>query len=318
MTRALYAPWPEGARRTWGWAALLLTFAGFAVSSAVVLVGSAVYAGVLAFGGAGPDEIQQRMTDDTLTFMLPLILVQFIVWGALTLVWMRAFERRPPATIGLGPGAAPRYLLGLVLGVALVLAIGAAAVALGAASEAGEAADLSAASGAPPVGAIIAVLLGCTVFLAQGAAEEIVFRGWLMSTLAARWGVAAAVVASSVLFMVFHAHVFVSGFAFGLVALLGLGMTGLAFALLCVLTRSIWEAVAAHGAFNAAAVGAPTLALLFEDPSLGAKAAFAQVFARATGMAGELGPETFAQALAAGGISAVLAVLIARGARKRA
>jgi len=321
MTRALYAAWPDEARRTWGWAALALTVAGFALSGVVILAGSAMYAGVLAFGGADPAEIQQRMTGDTLTFMLPLVLVQFIVWGGLTVVWIKAFERRPLATIGLGPGAAPRYLLGLVLGVVLVIAIGAAALTLGARGEAIDAVGSAAVAGIPPAGAVLAVLLGCSVFLVQGAAEEIVFRGWLMSALAARWGVTAAVIVSSGFFMVFHAHVFVSGFAFGPVALLGLGLTGLAFALLCVLTRSVWEAVAAHGAFNAAAVGAPTLALLFEDPSLSAKAAFAEVFSRATGMAGPdstiVGPETFGQALAAGVISAVLAVLIARRAGRR-
>ncbi|MEQ8434908.1 MAG: CPBP family intramembrane glutamic endopeptidase [Oceanicaulis sp.] len=321
MKRALYGAWPTGARRTWGWAALALTFAGFAVSGVVIVAGSAIYAGVLAFGGVDAAEIQRRMTDDTLTFMLPLVLVQFLVWGGLTVLWVKVFERRPLATIGLVPGAAPRYLLGLVLGVVLVIAIGAAALALGARGEAIDAVGAGAVPGIPPAGAVLAVLLGCSVFLVQGAAEEIVFRGWLMSALAARWGVAAAVIVSSAVFMVFHAHVFVSGFVFGLVALLGLGLTGLAFALLCVLTRSVWEAVAAHGAFNAAAVGAPTLALLFEDPSLSAKAAFAEVFARATGMAGPgstiVGPETFGQALAAGVISAVLAVLIARRAGRR-
>ncbi|MGJ3233344.1 MAG: CPBP family intramembrane glutamic endopeptidase [Oceanicaulis sp.] len=321
MTRALYAPWPEGARRTWGWAALVLTLVSFAASAVVILIGSAAYGFVLAMGGASSAEIQQRMTDDTLTFMLPLLLCQFIVWGALVLGWARLFERRPLATLGFGSGAAGRYLLGVVLGLILVAAIGLAALALGAAPEPSDAAG-DAARAFPPAGAVLAVLLGCSVFLVQGAAEELVFRGWLMSTLAARWGVAAAVIVSSLLFMVFHAHVFVSGVAFGLVALLGLGMTGLAFALLCVLTRSVWEATAAHGAFNAAAVGAPTLALMFEDPTLSAKAAFAEVFARATGMAGpestSVGPETFAQALAAGVISAVLAALIARRARKRA
>ncbi|MEQ8405594.1 MAG: CPBP family intramembrane glutamic endopeptidase [Oceanicaulis sp.] len=320
MSRALYAPWPEGSRRTWGWAALLLTLVGFGVSGAVLVIGAAVYGVVLTLGGASPAEVQQSLTDNTLTVMLPLLLVQFLVWGGLTIGWVKLFERRPLATIGLGGGALPRYLLGLVLGLVLVGAIAGAAMALGAAPEGAGGGGSATAGAVPPIGAILAVLLGCSVFFAQGAAEEIVFRGWLMSTLAARWGVAAAVLVSSLLFMVFHAHVFVSGLAFGAVALLGLGLTGLAFALLCVLTRSVWEAVAAHGAFNAVAVGGPTLALLFEDPSRSAQSAFAEVFTQATGMAGpestSVGPETFAQALAAGVISAVLAILIMRRARR--
>ena len=322
MTKALYAPWPSTARRTYGWAAILLAVAGYAVSSVVVIGGMAIYGVALAIGGAGAAEVEAALTGATLTVLLPLLLGQFVVWGALTIVWTKVFERRPLATIGFGRGAVPRYFLGLVLGVVLVCAIGAAAMLLGVGEALNEGAQEAITGSAPPIGAILVVLAGCSVFLIQGAAEEIVFRGWLMSTLTARWGAGLGVAASSLVFMLFHAHVFISGFAYGLAALLGLGLTGLAFALLCVLTRSVWEAVAAHGAFNAAAVGAPTLALLMEDPALSAEAAFAQVFARATGTAGAdavgAGAEILAQALAAGVICAVLAALIALRARKRA
>jgi len=258
MKRTLYAAWPQTARRTWGWAAILLTLAGFGLSSLIVIAGSAVYGAVLAVGGAGPDEIQRRMMGDTLTFLLPLLLVQFILWAGLTIAWVKLFENRPLATIGLGPGAAPRYLVGLLLGVILVLAVGLAALALGAAPDATDPPDLPAAL--PPAGAIIAVLLGCSVFLVQGAAEEIVFRGWLMSTLAARWGAGPAVIVSGLLFAVLHLHVFASGVVFGSLVLTGIGITGLVFAVLCVERRSAIEAISAIATARksaASAIGAP-------------------------------------------------------------
>ncbi|XBQ15288.1 MAG: CPBP family intramembrane glutamic endopeptidase [Oceanicaulis sp.] len=319
MRSVLYAPWREGSRATPGWAALGLTLLGFALSNIPVIAGAAVYVAAQIAGGASPDAAQAAMTENTLTVLLPLIAVQFAVWGGLTLLWVKLYERRSLASIGLSlRGALGGYASGLVWGVGLVMVVGAAAATLsaltgGALLEEGGAGTLAAPAGA----AVLAVLAGCSVFLIQGAMEEVIFRGWLMSTLAARWGLRAAVVVSSVFFMIFHAHVFVSGLWFGLAALTGLGLTGLVFALLCVFTRSLWEALAAHGAFNFAAVAAPTLGMLASDPTLTAKAAFAEVFGRATGMAGvQAGAETWGQALAAGAVCAVLAAMIARRAKR--
>ena len=318
MKPSLYAPWPDGARVTPGWAAILLVLGFFALSNVPTLAAVIVFVVLAAqdSGDAAGASVQATRSIEGL--LIPLLLVQFLLLAVLTLAWAGLYERRGLPSLGLGGrGAFGRYLAGLPVGVGLMLAVGAAAASLSVAFGDGPVAP-EGGLGAPAAGAALAVLAGCSVFLVQGAIEELVFRGWLMSTLAARWGRLAAVIVSSLVFMILHAHVFASGLGFGLVALVGLGMTGLVFALLCVLTRSVWEAAAAHGAFNFTAMAVPTLAVLAEDPSRTARDAFAEAFARATGTAAAgLGPESFGQALAAGVIAAGLAVLIARQASGR-
>ena len=323
MSAGLYGPWSDQGRRTWGAAAIALVVIGYLLSSFPLVIGIGVFTAVhQAQSDADPAVALQAAT---LPVLMPLLLAQFAVWTAMTLGWAALFERRGLASLGLGlsAGAIVRYALGLGFGVALLVIIAVLAGLLGDIENAGGAMDLAAeatpgglaeAFGRPAV--LAALTFAALVFLIQGGSEEVVFRGWLMSTLAARWGMRAAVIVSSLAFMLFHVHVFVSGLWFGIAALAGIGMMGLVFALLALLTRSVWEAVAAHGAFNAAAVTLPTAGLLAGDPNLDVTVAFAQVFESATGMAGpdavSLGPETFAQAAGAGIVAAVLAVLVAR------
>ena len=328
MNTALYPAWPAGARRTWALAALALPVAGYLISAFPLVIGIGAFTAFQqARTGADPLAVEAAVRNATLTLVMPLLLAQFSVWTILTLVWARRFERRGLDTLGLriSPALPGRYLLGMGFGLVLLIAIGVIAGVLGD----GGAASVTDGT-RPQAGALTEILsrpgvlaglgLAIVVFLIQGGSEEVVFRGWLMSTLAARWGVRAAVIVSSAAFMLFHVHVFVSGLWFGVAALAGIGLMGLVFALLSLLTRSVWEAVAAHGAFNAAAVTGPTLAVLAADPQLDVSTAFAQVFEQATGMAGPdavaLGPETFAQAAGAGVAAAILAVLVGRRTRR--
>ena len=325
---ALYHPWPTDARRTWGLAAIALVVAGYVVSAFPLAIGVAVFSAYQQAQGAAPLD-PGAVAVPSLTVLMPLLLSQFVLWSAMTLIWAGVFEKRGLASLGLAltPGALVRYVVGLVLGVGLLTAIAGAAALLGdventpgALEYGAQATPQGLAEALARPGVLAALAFAAFVFLVQGGAEEVVFRGWLMSTLAARWGARWAVIVSSVAFMLFHIHVFASGLLFGIAAMAGVGMMGLVFALLALLTRSVWEAVAAHGAFNAAAVTMPTAAVLAADPDLDVIAAFTQVFERATGLAGpdavSLGPETFAQALAAGVIAAGLAILVARWGRR--
>ena len=83
--------------------------------------------------------------------------------------------------------------------------------------------------------------------------EEIIFRGWLFSLVAARFGPAAALAGTSVLFALVHTekgmHGRVTVFVYGLV-LGGLWM----------LTGSLWSCVLAHAVLNAVAFFRPSRA----------------------------------------------------------
>ncbi len=324
---ALYAPWPEGSRRTWGLAtpAVVLISYGLSIIPAIVPGAVAAFSTVLQ-GGSGADAQAAAMTP---AVMLPTLFLQFAAWGGLIVWWTAQFERRGLATLGLGRHRwLTRYLRGLAVGAGCAVLLWLCATAVLAVFPAPEAAaEAEAALRDADISRLftplaLALLAGiAAVFLLQGAMEEVVFRGWMMSALAARWGAVAAVAGSSLVFMLVHAHVFSSGLAYGAVALFGLGATGLFFALYALWERSIWGPVAAHGAFNILVIVMPLAAGISarEDGDIGA--AFVETMRRVTGQAGPdavtLGPQNWVQGLAFLILSGVLIALIRkRGERK--
>lgn len=90
------------------------------------------------------------------------------------------------------------------------------------------------------------LLWGAAVVLFQTVAEEAYFRGWLQPALASRWGLAAALVATSLAFAALH----VAGGARGTVSLLNLFLGGLVFGLLAARGRGLAAAIGAHFAWN--------------------------------------------------------------------
>lgn len=324
---ALYAPWPEGARRTWALATPFVVLFAYLASALPVVIGFAVLTAVEVAGGADPETVAEDLPT-RFSVLGPMILAQFVCWGLLILVWAAAFERRGPASWGLqGRGFAGRFLRGLAVGAGLVVLLGVAGAAVAAlfpeAAPDGPGAEALAGFDASRLltgEAALVFALVAGLFLVQGGTEEVVFRGWMMSSLAARWGAAAAVLLSSLVFMLFHVHVFVSGAA-GLPMLLGIGATGLFFALYALAERSVVGAAAGHGAFNAVVVLSGVVAAMAADPALGFDAALSQVFEQATGMAGPeaapRGPFLFLQLVLFGALSVIMAARLALKGSKR-
>jgi membrane protease YdiL (CAAX protease family) len=90
-----------------------------------------------------------------------------------------------------------------------------------------------------PVGVAIVALL---LLVVAPFAEEIIFRGVLLSSLSNRWGLFAGLVGSSVMFSAVH---------LSLVGFVPLLVAGALFGGLFIRSRSLWVAVAAHSAYNA-------------------------------------------------------------------
>ena len=318
MSQALYAQWPDDSRRSWGWAAIVVVLVTYVISAAPLVIVGVVVGAIAAVGGASPEQGELTVASLDMQILAPTLMAQFALWAGLVWLWAFAFERRGWASLGFagGFGGCLRYGAGLVVGVALfgLIVLLAGMFLAGDPLEGAAVASSPERLASPAVLAMLAFVV--CVFLVQGGAEEIVFRGWLMSTLASRWGVRAAVIASSAVFMVFHAHVFISGVVFGFAALAGIGMLGLVFALLSLATRSVVEAIAAHGVFNAAAVVIPTAALLVQDSEMSVIAALDQVFAIATGTAGadslSVGPQLLAQSLGGAIICTALVLVVVR------
>lgn len=134
-------------------------------------------------------------TAGLIVFLLP----PFVLTGLLVLAWVRFVERRPLATIGLTGGRPVRtFLLGLAIGGAMIFAVVAAIWLAGGFTASG----LAPAFLSPAALGGIAILL--FAFVVQASVEELLFRGWLLSLAARKFGVVAAVPLSSIVFALLH------------------------------------------------------------------------------------------------------------------
>lgn len=156
--------------------------------------------------------------------------------GVAALVRASRWGRAWGPDLGLG-AAAPRTLRLLWLPALYVLAMGAAAVALG----------------LPPAGIVALVLLNMVLV---GVSEELMFRGFLWAGLRERLGFWAAVWLSSVIFGGVHVlNAFTTGaFAGAALQAVAAFMSGVHFLALRLRCRSIWPGAGLHAVWNSAAL----------------------------------------------------------------
>jgi uncharacterized protein len=183
----------------------------------------------------------QEPTQATVALMVELLVgfggMILFVW-----LWLRFFEHRPFASLGLWLRGAPRLalrgaLVGLLVMVAIVLSLSALSfveVEHGSPGQVG-------------VGALGGVLFATLGYAVQGSAEEIFYRGWILQTTAVRWGPVAGFFVSCLFFPVDH---FVNNPDLGPLAFLNLFLLGAFFALYALRDGSLWGACALHAAYN--------------------------------------------------------------------
>lgn len=117
-----------------------------------------------------------------------------IVW-----LWIFIIEKRLPPTIGLPRNdALKKYLRGLLVGLAMFcLSIGISAALGYIAFESGNPQR----QGVVALGSVALIFLG---WMVQGAAEEVLTRGWLLQVIGSRYNATAGIILSSLLFMALH------------------------------------------------------------------------------------------------------------------
>ncbi len=229
-----------------------------AVAVSLVLVAIGQIGGVILLVQATPltwDGLNARFETD-LSVIAYTLFVIFGLSAAATLAWTKLIERRSLASIGLsrtgvgGAGRGQRFWGGFGLGLVFACLVLGVMVALGAARVAS-----GPTAWADPVQlAWILVLLAG--FIVQGSTEEVIIRGWLMSTITARVGAVAptrtalivAVVVSSLVFMVLHGAN--PGALSQPLALINIALFALFIALYALHEGSIWGACGWHAAWN--------------------------------------------------------------------
>jgi hypothetical protein len=162
----------------------------------------------------------------------PIIL---LVW-----LWVRAVEGRRLASIGLERlRAGWLYLRGLLIGLALFSAAAGLLILTGAAVPAGG-------NWAPNMTMVPGVLLAFVGWGVQGAAEEVLTRGFLLPIIAIRWGTPAGIIISALAFALLH----MLNPNLSILAMLNLALFGLFACLYALREGSIWGICAAHSVWN--------------------------------------------------------------------
>jgi len=157
-----------------------------------------------------------------------------LVW-----LWLYAFERRPLWTVGLeAAGWISKYIRGFLWGVVMIGIVVGIPALLGYMRFEGS--DL----GLTP--ALISALILLPGWVVQGAAEEVLFRGFLFQVVGVRWGLKQAVLISALLFALLH----IFNLNISLLAFLNLALFGAFAAVYAVREGGLWGVFALHSAWN--------------------------------------------------------------------
>jgi len=189
-TRAstIYADSPEKGWRPWGLLVPVVGFVMVALSTGVVPVALEHF-----------NMVDANENPVSFLGLVAYLLLPFAALGVAVFAWVRFVERRPLATIGLTKARAVRtFVAGHAIGLAMAGGIVAAIWATGALSSGG----FALAFRSPMSLVKIAILLAG--FGLQSSVEEILFRGWMQSAIAYKFGIAAATVITSALFALMH------------------------------------------------------------------------------------------------------------------
>ncbi len=209
--------------------ALVLLFA-----SLVPIVSAILGLPLLVIPSFFPD-IQQTAVAQFLFLLGAFLPFFFLIW-----IWLWLFERRPLWSTGMERPFLRKYLRGLLLGLLMFTAVVVLLALVD--SVVAETPLVERFSPLALAGAML-VFLG---WMVQGAAEELLARGFLLPILGARWGTLAGVIVSSLFFALLH----LSNPNLSAISLLNLALFGLFAALYALFEGGLWGIFAIHAIWN--------------------------------------------------------------------
>lgn len=226
-----------GRRLTPWWAMLPLAALMFLLASFFGLPAAVALFAAEELGALGSPALSGLLNGSLLAFSFGGLIL--LVW-----LWVRGYEKRGFATLGFErPGSLGQYGRGLLLGFLAFLGAVGLMGALGyLAPEAGDGSRV----GQVGLAALAGVLLILPGWLVQGAAEEVLTRGWMLPALAARYRPWIGVAVSSLFFAAAHGL----NPNLSALALVNLLLYGLFAALYALREGSLWGICAFHAVWN--------------------------------------------------------------------
>jgi membrane protease YdiL (CAAX protease family) len=225
------------AKRLTPWWAILPLGAGMLLLAAIV--GALLFLVIgIAFEWSGSDAMSSVLLvgfEQTLLLTLAFGSVIFLVW-----LWVRFYEQRPFFTLGFErAGALLRYGRGLLVGLGMFASVFLLLALTGSVSLTGN--ILS--QGLIVLVGVLVVFVG---WIVQGAAEEILVRGWMMSVLGVRYTPALGIFLSALFFTVMHGL----NPNLSVLALVNLFLYALFASLYALREGSLWGICAFHSVWN--------------------------------------------------------------------
>ncbi len=204
------------------------------VTSAIVSIPLAVYFILAGKGQLDATSILSSSPGFTILLLLGFGPIFILIWA-----WLWLFERRPLWTIGLErKDWLVKYLRGAVLGILMIVAAVGLSVVFGFVALEGSGIELGVA-----IGGSMLLLVG---WIVQGAAEEALFRGFLLPIIGTRYGPVLGVLTSSVLFAMLHLF----NANLSLLAVFNLILFGLFAAFYALREGGMWGIFAIHSLWN--------------------------------------------------------------------
>ncbi len=201
-------------------------------------IAAAILQGLLFPGGAASvsDSAVLSGLSEAVYLICAFLPIYLVLW-----LWLEGVERRPFRTLGLEPHARLRKIgRGLL---AALLMFGGVTLVLWATGNAVAEAGPAQLQGLPALGGVAVIALG---WIVQASGEELLFRGWLLQVIGARYRVWLGVLISSLLFSA--AHLLNPGVT--AVAVVNLLLVGVFLALYALRDGSVWGVCAWHAMWN--------------------------------------------------------------------
>ena len=212
----------------------LLAFILIYMSSAVL--GEGVIIGILY--GMGYDPLHGVMPTGEISELL--VYYGFLVFALVTIVYCRFVEKKNIKSIGFS-GNPIEYLGGAVVATILLFIILGVGCLCGSISFCGFNTNVN----------IKSILLWVLAFGIQGAAEEIMCRGFLLNSLKNKISVPLAILVSSTAFVFPHLSSLIEAdFVYAVVGIINLYLVSITFSILVLWRSNIWIACGLHSAWN--------------------------------------------------------------------
>lgn len=215
---------------------LLAVVAIFAISSTITTIASIIFLIASNLSSGNVEQVFEQakikqVSESTIIFSLYLTVVPIFLY----ILYSKIIEKRKITSLGfVKRKMLPSYLLGLGIAVLLM----------------GSTAGLCLITGAMSIKkegiGVVTLILYITCWLIQGLSEEVMCRGFLMTSIARRYSLTLGVIVNSVVFAA--CHLLNPGFT--VLAFINIVLYGIFLSLLFIRTENIWACAACHSAWN--------------------------------------------------------------------